>query len=94
MLCSVSKDDNSAAKVEKHRVDFEKMQTHMIENIHGGQPRGVGRSDDDDDDADDDADDDNDQAQPNTETGEVQGPKGPEPTRYGDWERKGRCYDF
>ncbi|MGE4063837.1 MAG: succinate dehydrogenase assembly factor 4 [Rhodospirillaceae bacterium] len=22
------------------------------------------------------------------------GPKGPEPTRYGDWEKKGRCSDF
>jgi hypothetical protein len=22
------------------------------------------------------------------------GPKGPEPTRYGDWERKGKCVDF
>jgi hypothetical protein len=22
------------------------------------------------------------------------GPAGPEPTRYGDWERKGRCIDF
>ncbi|OUU79210.1 MAG: hypothetical protein CBC38_05550 [Gammaproteobacteria bacterium TMED78] len=22
------------------------------------------------------------------------GPKGPEPTRYGDWERAGRCIDF
>ena len=22
------------------------------------------------------------------------GPKGLEPTRYGDWERKGICYDF
>jgi hypothetical protein len=22
------------------------------------------------------------------------GPKGPEPTRYGDWERNGRCSDF
>ncbi|HET7587868.1 MAG TPA: DUF1674 domain-containing protein [Gammaproteobacteria bacterium] len=22
------------------------------------------------------------------------GPKGPEPTRYGDWEKKGRCIDF
>ena len=21
-------------------------------------------------------------------------PKGPEPTRYGDWESKGRCVDF
>ncbi|MGA0344234.1 MAG: DUF1674 domain-containing protein [Arenicellales bacterium] len=25
---------------------------------------------------------------------EVGGPSGPEPTRYGDWERKGRCVDF
>ncbi|HEY7672036.1 MAG TPA: succinate dehydrogenase assembly factor 4 [Gammaproteobacteria bacterium] len=25
---------------------------------------------------------------------EVGGPKGPEPTRYGDWERAGRCVDF
>ncbi|WP_150049733.1 MULTISPECIES: DUF1674 domain-containing protein [Methylomonas] len=26
--------------------------------------------------------------------GEIDGPKGPEPTRFGDWERKGRCIDF
>ncbi len=25
---------------------------------------------------------------------EFGGPEGPEPTRYGDWERKGICYDF
>jgi len=30
----------------------------------------------------------------NPNTGEVGGPKGPEPTRYGDWERKGRVSDF
>ncbi|KAL3521631.1 hypothetical protein ACH5RR_019780 [Cinchona calisaya] len=30
----------------------------------------------------------------NKETGEVGGPRGPEPTRYGDWERNGRCSDF
>ncbi len=28
------------------------------------------------------------------ETTEIGGPKGLEPTRYGDWEAKGRCYDF
>lgn len=28
------------------------------------------------------------------EVTELNGPKGPEPTRYGDWERKGRCVDF
>jgi hypothetical protein len=27
-------------------------------------------------------------------TGEIGGPKGPEPTRYGDWERKGLAVDF
>ena len=26
--------------------------------------------------------------------GEIGGPKGPEPTRYGDWEVNGRCSDF
>ncbi|MFW6412577.1 MAG: DUF1674 domain-containing protein [Oceanicaulis sp.] len=25
---------------------------------------------------------------------ELGGPKGPEPTRYGDWEKKGITYDF
>ena len=29
-----------------------------------------------------------------TEKIETGGPKGPEPTRYGDWERKGRAIDF
>ena len=27
-------------------------------------------------------------------TKEQGGPKGPEPTRYGDWEKAGRCSDF
>jgi hypothetical protein len=25
---------------------------------------------------------------------EIGGPKGPEPTRFGDWEYNGRCTDF
>lgn len=25
---------------------------------------------------------------------EIGGPKGKEPTRFGDWEQKGRCTDF
>ncbi len=33
------------------------------------------------------------QAEPNKPR-EIGGPAGPEPTRYGDWERKGRCTDF
>ena len=28
------------------------------------------------------------------ETEEIGGPKGPEPTRFGDWEKGGRCSDF
>lgn len=33
-------------------------------------------------------------AMPAKEPKEIGGPKGPEPTRYGDWERNGRCIDF
>lgn len=29
-----------------------------------------------------------------TRAKEIGGPKGPEPTRYGDWERAGRVSDF
>ena len=28
------------------------------------------------------------------EVEEIGGRKGPEPTRYGDWEKNGRCMDF
>jgi len=31
---------------------------------------------------------------PEKRPNETGGPKGPEPTRYGDWERRGRCIDF
>ena len=42
------------------------------------------------------------EANPRTEAGsrtkagakETGGPEGPDPTRYGDWERKGICVDF
>lgn len=30
----------------------------------------------------------------NPETGEIGGPKGKEPTRFGDWEKNGRTSDF
>ena len=33
-------------------------------------------------------------AKPAPAVQETGGPKGPEPTRYGDWERGGRCIDF
>ena len=32
--------------------------------------------------------------QPPPAESEYGGPKGPEPTRYGDWEKNGRCSDF
>jgi len=31
---------------------------------------------------------------PEEKTKEIGGTAGPEPTRYGDWEHKGRCSDF
>ena len=31
---------------------------------------------------------------PASQPREIGGPKGPEPTRYGDWEYNGRCTDF
>jgi hypothetical protein len=31
---------------------------------------------------------------PRQPPGEVNGPRGPEPTRFGDWEKNGRCSDF
>lgn len=31
---------------------------------------------------------------PKQPPGEIGGPRGPEPTRFGDWEFKGRCSDF
>lgn len=33
-------------------------------------------------------------AGPQQPPGEVDGPRGPEPTRFGDWEKGGRCSDF
>ena len=33
-------------------------------------------------------------APPAVPPAEIGGPKGPEPTRYGDWEIGGRCSDF
>jgi hypothetical protein len=33
-------------------------------------------------------------AEPKPRPREIGGPKGPEPTRYGDWEVGGRCSDF
>ncbi|MGH6961402.1 MAG: DUF1674 domain-containing protein [Dongiaceae bacterium] len=33
-------------------------------------------------------------AVPTVRPKEIGGPTGPEPTRYGDWERNGRCSDF
>ncbi len=34
------------------------------------------------------------ETKPKAKLTEIGGPKGPEPTRYGDWEKKGRCIDF
>lgn len=33
-------------------------------------------------------------AHPASSSAEIGGRKGPDPTRYGDWEKDGRCVDF
>ncbi len=33
-------------------------------------------------------------SEPEQASVEINGPKGLDPTRYGDWESKGRCFDF
>ena len=61
-----------------------------LEMVEGVRTSGCGDLDDDDDyDSDDGYVD-----MLNEETGEWGGPRGPEPTRYGDWMQKGRCTDF
>lgn len=35
-----------------------------------------------------------DRPEPAQKPQEIGGPRGLEPTRFGDWERKGRCIDF
>lgn len=32
--------------------------------------------------------------EPRTDAKEIGGRDGPDPTRYGDWEKNGRCIDF
>lgn len=34
------------------------------------------------------------ESRPATPVVEINGPTGPDPCRYGDWERRGRCIDF
>lgn len=34
------------------------------------------------------------ETRPETKPEEVGGQEGPEPTRFGDWEKAGRCSDF
>lgn len=34
------------------------------------------------------------QAEAEAREAEINGPRGPEPTRFGDWEKKGIAYDF
>ncbi len=61
-----------------------------LEMVEGVRTSGCGDLDEDDEyDSDDDYID-----MLNEETGEWGGPRGPEPTRYGDWMQKGRTSDF
>ena len=60
-----------------------------LEMVEGVRTSACGDLDEDEYDSDDDYVD-----MLNEETGEWGGPRGPEPTRYGDWMQKGRTSDF
>ncbi|XP_027359332.1 succinate dehydrogenase assembly factor 4, mitochondrial [Abrus precatorius] len=73
---------SSSTQQQQENPVHEKTQAPQ-KSLHDESERSLEPKEDDEDDDD-----------VNKETGEVGGPKGLEPTRYGDWERKGRCYDF
>ncbi|GLJ31118.1 hypothetical protein SUGI_0623080 [Cryptomeria japonica] len=69
----------------------------MSHGTHGAVKEGEEKEDEEEEDGDEDEDEDEDEEggeYVNAETGERGGPRGPEPTRYGDWEKGGRCSDF
>ncbi|KAK1366485.1 Succinate dehydrogenase assembly factor 4, mitochondrial [Heracleum sosnowskyi] len=70
-------------------------ETHHCDKQISGDGEKIGGEKVSDGDRESDADeDDGDSLDINKETGEIGGPKGPEPTRFGDWEKNGRCSDF
>lgn len=74
---------SSSSSTQNHN-EKEQTQTPKPESLHDNDKQSQKEEEEDDDD----------DIDMNKETGEVGGPKGPEPTRYGDWERNGRCSDF
>lgn len=77
----------SSSSSTHHHNEKEQTQTPKPESLHDDDKQSQKEEEEEEEDNDDDID-------MNKETGEVGGPKGPEPTRYGDWERNGRCSDF
>lgn len=75
---------SSSSSSTHHRNEKEQTQTPKPESLHDDDKQSQKEEEEDNDD----------DIDMNKETGEVGGPKGPEPTRYGDWERNGRCSDF
>ncbi|KAL8095759.1 hypothetical protein AgCh_036942 [Apium graveolens] len=67
---------------------------HHDKQIAGDGEKIVNEKVSDGDSEGDEDEDDGDELDINKETGEIGGPKGPEPTRFGDWEKNGRCSDF
>ncbi|KAI3751145.1 hypothetical protein L2E82_22191 [Cichorium intybus] len=73
----------------------EKLQSHQeLPNNQGGAANEEDKIQKAQDHGQENVEDDGDELDINKETGEIGGPRGPEPTRYGDWERNGRCSDF
>lgn len=80
MMCTWSKNKDEVSSEESMaKNEKEATTTKIVE-----ERENVDNDDDEDDDG----------VHMNKETGEIGGPRGPEPTRYGDWEKGGRCSDF
>lgn len=89
-----TKDDENLQKLFKSTKQKQKATTSLLEQsqMNGINPYGVG---DEDFEVGVDEEEFSKYVNPfNPETQEVNGPKGAEPTRFGDWERSGRCFDF
>lgn len=75
----------SAQQPQLHQPNLNKEQTEIVEENPANENK-QGREDEEEEEEHGD--------HANKLTREIGGPRGPEPTRYGDWERNGRCSDF
>lgn len=75
----------SSTQGQQHREKEEEEEDREVSTFSGNKQSSAEENEDDEGEGGDHV---------NKLTGEVGGPRGPEPTRFGDWERNGRCSDF